>query len=240
MKRFEYATAINQLKLEKKQIVNKNLCSIDKLPLFARLKNFYEMFLPYLTIVADSREQDTWVTQYATHYGIKVELAKKDTKLGTENLKEGDYTFKVSFGNNEYDFTGVVSYERKGKISEFYNNCLSDRKRVKREFERFGQKMYDKVVLLLQFGEKLEDLINLQFSYYGKENGERKLFTKNTHYTMYSTIMSWKQPNNNDFDIIQSENKTKLFWLMVVDMYYYFRNVIRNESISKGLVEELE
>ena len=238
MKTFNYETAINQLGLDKKQIVNKNL-NLDKMPEFANLTNFKKLFLPYVKIVCDSREQDRWLEDYAKYYGIETISAKKGNER--ENLKEGDYTFVVDFGNQTYDFTGLVSYERKGNISEFYKNCQQDRKRVKREFNRFGSKQYEKVVLMLQFGEQLTDLINLKFYYYEKgEDGKPKQVTKNTHHTMFSTVMSWKQPNNNNFDIIQSSNKAKLFWLMLLDMYYFFRNYLREECIAKDLIKVVE
>lgn len=238
MKHFNYETAINQLGLDKKQIVNKNL-NLDKMPEFANLTNFKKLFLPYVKIICDSREQDRWLEDYAKYYGIQTISAKKGNER--ENLKEGDYTFVVDFGNQTFDFTGIVSYERKGNISEFYRNCQQDRKRVKREFDRFGAKQYEKVVLMLQFGEQLTDLINLKFYYYEKgEDGKPKQVSKNTHHTMFSTVMSWKQPNNNNFDIIQSANKTKLFWLMLLDMYYFFRNYLREECIAQDLIEVVE
>ena len=60
MKYFNYETAINQLGLDKKQIVNKNL-NLDKMPEFANLTNFKKLFLPYVKIICDSREQDRWL-----------------------------------------------------------------------------------------------------------------------------------------------------------------------------------
>lgn len=244
MKRFDYEVAVNQLQLGKDKQLNTAI-NYDLIPSWVQGADFLKLFLPYLKIVGDSREQDKWVEEACKYYGIAFEWAKKDTKAKTENLKEGDYSFKVEFGNREFDYVGVVAYERKGSIAEFYGNCTgqnkekgtSDRERITRELTRFKEKQYKKVVLMLQFGERLTDLINLQFEFRG-EGG--KLITKNTFYTIYSAVMSWKQPNNKDFDVIQSNSRKRLFWLFLQDCYYYFRNDIRQECINKGMIEILE
>ena len=88
---------------------------------------------------------------------------------------------------------------------------------------------------MLEFGEKITDLIGLQFEYRGKGG---KLEIKNTFHTIYSAVMSCKQPNNKDFDVIQSGSHKKLFWLFLQDCYYYFRNDIRQECQDKGLIGE--
>ena len=242
MKQFSYEVGLNQLKVGKEIQLNKEL-RLDLIPEWATSNDFLKLFLPYLKIIGDSREQDKWIENACKYYGIAFEWSKKDKKLKTENLKEGDYSFQVVFGNTTYDYIGKVAYERKGSISEFFNNCTgydkekktSDRDRIKREFERFKEKKYDKVVLMLEFGEKITDLINLEFEFRG--NGGH-LEIKNTHHTIYSAIMSWKQPNNKDFDVIQSNSHKKLFWLFLQDCYYYFRNEIRQECINKNLIEE--
>jgi hypothetical protein len=240
MKNFNYEVAINQLGLEKYPI---NRIAYDRIPEWVRGKPFLELFLPYLEIIGDSREQDRWIEKACEYYGIAFQWARKDSKANTENLKEGDYTYRVCFGGKCFDYTGVVAYERKGSVSELYNNCTgykkengdSDRDRIKRELERFETKSYKKVVLLLQVGEKLTDLIGLKFQYRG-EGGH--LITKDTDYVIYSSLMLWKQPNNKNFDIIQSNNKETLFWLFVQDCYYYFRNEIRIKCEEKGLIEK--
>lgn len=242
MKRFDYEVALNQLQVGKDIILNKNI-KYDLIPNWVQGEDFLKLFLPYLKIIGDSREQDTWVEEACQYYGIAFEWAIKDKKKGTENLKEGDYTFQVLFGNKQFDYRGEVAYERKGSVSEFYGNCTgqkknnSDRERIKREFERFKTKDYKKVVLMLEFGEQITDLIGLQFSYRGQGG---KLQIKNAHHTIYSAVMSWKQPNNKNFDVIQSGNHRKLFWLFLQDCYYYFRNEIRIECENKGLIENNE
>ena len=76
----------------------------------------------------------------------------------------------------------------------------------------------------------------MEFIYRGADG---EIVNKNTYYTVYSAVMSWKQPNNKDFDIIQSNSRQRLFWLFLQDCYYYFRNDIREECIEKGLIENL-
>jgi len=241
MKRFDYEVAINQLKLGKDKQLNK--INYDLIPKWVQGNDFLKLFLPYLKIIGDSREQNKWIETACNVYGIAFEWAKKDKKAKTENLKEGDYTFKVIFGDREYSYVGKVAYERKGSIAEFYGNCTgqkkgsSDRERIKREFDRFNEKNYDKVVLMLEFGEKITDLIGLQFEFRGEKG---KLQVKNTYHTIYSAVMSWKQPNSKNFDIIQSSSHKKLFWLFLQDCYYYFRNEIRQECIDKNMIEILD
>lgn len=235
MKTFNYSTAINQLGLDKTQPINTNI-RYDKIPTFVQGSDFLHLFLPFLTIYGDSREQDNWLFNYLNAYGIKTIRCVKNKKEKTENLKEGDYTFAVTFGDKIYDYTGVCTYERKGSVSEFYGNAQKGRKRVKKEFDRCNVKGYDKIVLMLQFGDKLTDLINLKFQYYSK-NGKPVVI--DTGYTLYSTVLSWCQPNNNDFRIIQSNDKNTLMWLMLQDMYYYFRQEIRLECIDKNLIENI-
>lgn len=244
MKRFDYEVAVNQLQLGKEKKLNTAI-NYNLIPDWVQGGDFLNLFLPYLKIVGDSREQDKWIEKACSYYGIAFEWAKKSRKEKTENLKEGDYTFKVIFGNREFDFRGIVAYERKGSVAEFYNNCTgynkekgtSDRDRILREFGRFGEKEYKKVVLMLEFGEKLTDLINLEFEFRG-EGG--KVVIKSAYHTIYSAVMSWKQPNNKDFDIIQSNSHKRLFWLFLQDCYYYFRNEIRQECIDKQMIENLE
>lgn len=244
MKRFDYEVAVNQLQLGKDKQLNTDI-HYDLIPNWVQGNDFLKLFLPYLKIIGDSREQDKWIESACNYYGIAFEWAKKDKKANTENLKEGDYTFKVIFGEREFDYIGKVAYERKGSIAEFYNNCTgyqkakgtSDRDRIKREFDRFTEKNYDKVVLMLEFGEKITDLIGLNFEFRGEKG---KLQVKNTYHTIYSAVMSWKQPNNKDFDIIQSNSHNKLFWLFLQDCYYYFRNEIRKECIDKQMIENLD
>lgn len=244
MKRFDYEVAVNQLQLGKDKQLNTDI-HYDLIPNWVQGNDFLTLFLPYLKIIGDSREQDKWIESACNYYGIAFEWAKKDKKANTENLKEGDYTFKVIFGEREFDYIGKVAYERKGSIAEFYNNCTgyqkakgtSDRERIKREFDRFTEKNYDKVVLMLEFGEKITDLIGLNFEFRGEKG---KLQVKNTYHTIYSAVMSWKQPNNKDFDIIQSNSHNKLFWLFLQDCYYYFRNEIRKECIDKQMIEILD
>lgn len=244
MKRFDYEVGINQLKLGKDKKLNTEI-RYDLIPSWVQGSDFLKLFLPYLKVIGDSREQDKWIESACNYYGIAFEWAKKDKKANTENLKEGDYTFKVIFGEREFDYVGKVAYERKGSIAEFYGNCTgqkkskgtSDRDRIKREFSRFSEKNYNKVVLMLEFGEKLTDLINLKFEFRGEKG---KLQVKNTYHTIYSAVMSWKQPNNKDFDVIQSNSHNKLFWLFIQDCYYYFRNEIRQECIDKGMIENID
>lgn len=243
MKRFSYEVAVNQLKLGKEKKLN--TINYNLIPSWVQGSDFLNLFLPYLKVIGDSREQDKWIENACKYYGIAFEWAKKDKKTNTENLKEGDYTFKVVFGNREFDYVGIVAYERKGSVAEFYGNCTghnkekntSDRDRIKREFDRFCEKNYKKVVLLLEFGEKLTDLIGLQFEFRGQGG---KIERKNTFYTIYSAVMSWKQPNNKDFDVIQSNSHARLFWLLLQDCYYYFRNEIRQECIAKNMIENLD
>lgn len=240
MKQFDYEVAINQLELGKEKQLNK--IEYDLIPNWVKGEDFLKLFLPYLQIIGDSREQDKWVEDACKYYGISFVWAKKDKDESTENLKEGDYTFKVKFANKEFDYTGKVAYERKGSIAEFYGNCTgydkekktSDRDRIKREFDRFDKKDYKKVVLMLEFGETITDLIGLEFSYRGKGGVLEK---KNTYHTLYSSVMSWKQPNNKHFEVIQSGSHKKLFWLFLQDCYYYFRNEIRHECIEKKLLK---
>lgn len=235
MKRFTYSTALNRLELDRKTKVNTDIV-YDRIPEWAHNKDFFNLFLPYITIIGDSREQDRWIERYLTAYGVSYQEARAGTDV--DNLKEGDYTFVVAFGNYSFDFTGKVSYERKGSVSEFYNNCISGREVIKREFERFNDKKYSKTVLMLQFGEKLTDLINMEYEFYKNVDGIPQKQRYNTKKTMYSTVMSWKQPNNNDFEVLQSDDKNTLLWLMLQDMFYYFRNHIRNKCIENGILKQ--
>lgn len=240
MKTFDYQCALNALGVGTHPKLNKNI-NYKKIPEWVAGDDFLKRFLPYLRIIGDSREQDIWVKSACQYFGIAFETAKKGKS--SNNLKEGDYTFQVEFGNRTYDYIGKVAYERKGAISEFYGNCTamnrktgrSDRDRIGEEFERFKRKGYDKVVLMLQFGEKLTDLIGLTFEFRGAGG---IIINKNVGHTLYAAVMSWKQPNNKDFDIIQSFSKSKLFWLFLQDCYYYFRNELRNECEEKGLIEK--
>ena len=94
MKRFDYEVALNQLQLGKEKQLNTNI-KYDFIPNWVQGNDFLKLFLPYLKIIGDSREQDKWIESACNFYGIAFEWAKKDKKANTENLKEGDYTYKV-------------------------------------------------------------------------------------------------------------------------------------------------
>ena len=249
-----YEQALNKLKLDKKAIVNTSLnienCDKRLKPDWVKGKDFLTYFLPYLVIKIDSREQDDWVKKMCDYLNIKNEIAVKDKKAKTENLKEGDITFAVHFGNVAYDYTNIVAYERKGSASEFCNNVMNDRERLEKEFERQLSKGYKKFVLLLEFGEKLADLIDYEFHFYNKSGA---LETKSCGQTVFATVASWVQPNKYAFDVIQCDTQStnkfekaiaraELFWLMLFDMYYFFRQEIRlqaqqiieNEKLNNG------
>lgn len=231
----DYITALNKLSIKRKGKWNTlNKEALEYIPVWAQTEDFMNEFLPYLTIVGDSREQKDWIGSACDFYGIDFIPLKKDEKLGTENLKEGDYSFIISFDDKQYNFVNKVAYERKGSLSEIYNNCTQDRARFEREFERCFEKGYKKVVLILEYGERIQDLICAEFSY-GKG---KNVVTKNTGTTIFNTLMSWRQSNKYNIDIYQSPNHITLFWLMVQDMYYFFRNeIIREAKNDKGSKE---
>lgn len=233
-----YSTALNALKLDKSIKVNYGVKLPQDMGFEVKGNDFINLFLPYLTICVDSREQDTWVQDACGYFGIKYELAVKDKKAQTENLKEGDITFKVTFGNKEYNYTNIAHYERKGCASEFCNNVMADRQRIEAEFERQLAKGYRKFVLVLEFGDKPTDLIDYEFSYYAKGGN---LITKSCGQTVYATVCSWIQPNKYALDLImcdtqfgsklmRSRARSKLLWLILYDMYYFFRQEIRLEA----------
>lgn len=244
MKKFDYATAVNQLKLDKKSILNNNI-NYKEIPKWVQGQDFLNLFLPYLSIKIDSREQDDYIQRACEYFGINYQLARKDKKIGTENLKEGDITFSVAFGEQIYDYTGIVHYERKGSANEWYNNIMTDRDRLNREMQRQVEKGYKKFVLMLEIGDCLYDLIDYQFYYYNKF-GER--VNKTLGLNAFSTISSWCQNNHFGIELLQVDTqkgtkdekfkaRMKLFFLMLYDMFYYFRQEIRLECIDKNLIE---
>ena len=190
-------------------------------------EDFVECFLNHLRIIGDSREQNDWIEKACAYYHIAFEKAIKDKKAGTENLKEGDYTYQVQFGEKVFDYRGVVAYERKGSLSEIYNNLKSgDRERIEREFERFKDKGYKKVVMLLEYGKNASDLLNGRFNFVDHNGFYQE---RNVHKLVFTSLMAWKQPNAFNFELYQNEHHLQTFWWMITDMYYYFRNEIRNE-----------
>ena len=221
-----YTTALHKLtgKIPKgREIKNENL-----IPFWAKSADFMQTFVPYVTIIGDSREQKDWIETACKTYNIGFEKAVKNKSNNTENLKEGDYTFKIDIGKLSISYLNEVAYERKGSLSELYNNCKgNDRERIEREFNRFIDKKYKKVVLLIEVGKNLLDLVDKAFRY---PIGYNKWETKNVGNTIFTSLMSWKQPNNKDFEIIQSDKHIELFWLMLLDMFYYFRADVKKRG----------
>ena len=56
MKRFDYEVAVNQLKLGKETKLNNDI-NYDLIPNWVQGEDFLKLFLPYLKIIGDSREQ---------------------------------------------------------------------------------------------------------------------------------------------------------------------------------------
>ena len=226
----ELLVALHKQGYKKKELASDR--KLNNIPIEYSSEDFIELFLKHLTIVGDSREQKDWIEKACQYYGISFEKAVKDKKLGTENLKEGDYSFRVQFGEKVLSYVGVVAYERKGSISEICNNLKNgDRERIEREFNRFANKGYRKVVMVLEYGENLTDLLNAEYEYI---NHDGMYVTKNVGKLVYASLMSWKQQNGKNFEIYQNENHIKLFWWILTDMFYWWRNEMRN------LVEEVE
>lgn len=243
MKQFDYAVAINQLGIDKKtQLNNINYGSIPK---WVKGKDFLDLFLPFVKICYDSREQNLWIADACKHYGINTERMKKDKKLNTENLKEGDITFEVVFSNKVYSYVNVVSFERKSKPTEIYTNVTKKRETFEKEMFRQKDKNYKKFVILMEIGNNLWDLIGYQYSYI---NQDGIWVQKDFGNTVFNTIMSWR--NRYNIDVLQVdtqkgakatrfEAKQRLFWLMLFDMFFFFRNELREECLSKQLIENI-
>ena len=201
-------------------------------------EDFVECFLNHLVIIGDSREQDDWIARGCGYYNIAYKHAVKDKKTGNENLKEGDYSYQVVYGDTIFNYVGVVAYERKGSLSEIYNNLKSgDRERVEREFERFIEKQYKKVVLVLEYGKNESDTLNGKFDFIDHDGLYN---TRDVGKLVFTSLMAWKQPNAFNFEIHQEQNHTKLFWWIIMDMYYYFRNELKNKLKEKKESEENE
>ncbi len=233
----DYVISLNRLSLKRKEKWNTlNPKTLDDIPIWAKTEDFMNEFLPYITVVGDSREQKDWVGSACEYYGIDFLPLKKDAKLGTENLKEGDYSFIISFDEKQYNYINEVAYERKGSLSEIYNNCTVDRARFEREFDRCIKKGYKKIVLVLEYGERIQDLIHAKFSY---KRG-RDVITKDTGLSVFTTLMSWRQSNKYNIEIYQSQNHITLFWLMLQDMFYFFRNEIVKEAENDTRSKESE
>ena len=222
---FVFKAALKKLGIAKENIQNglgKPTCPVEYYT-----EDFVDCFLNHLRVIGDSREQNDWIEKACRYYQIAFEKAVKNNKAGTENLKEGDYTFEVQFGEKVFSYRGIVAYERKGSLSEIYNNLKSgDRDRIEREFGRFTDKGYKKVVLVLEYGENMSDLLYGSFNFVDHYGMDQE---RNVGKLVYSSLMSWKQPNNFGFEIYQNTDHVKMFWWMITDMFYYFRNEIRNE-----------
>lgn len=224
-----FKTALKKLDIAKEEIENglgKTSCPIEY-----ATEDFLECFVNHLRIIGDSREQNDWIEKACRYYGIAFEKAVKDKKAGTENLKEGDYTFEVQYGDRVFSYRGIVAYERKGSLSEIYNNLKSgDRDRIEREFERFTDKGYKKVVMVLEHGKNMSDLLDGKFAFVDHWGMYQE---KNVSKLVWASLMAWKQPNAFGFEIYQNTDHSQTFWWMITDMYYYFRNEIRNEIKRK-------
>lgn len=236
--KYTFAQSLKELGIDKSKPIN--TLNLDPRLCYdwASTNDFVKLFLPFLKIKIDSREQDKWFENACAYFGITTELAKKDKKKHTENLKEGDITFCVCYGNKTYDYTNIVAYERKGSANEFLNNVIWHRERLEREFERKVAKSYKKFVLVLETGFNLLDMVNYKFYFYNKDG---TLEEKSCKDAVFSTLLSWIQPNKYAFDIIQYDTQKRsktqkmyarntLFWLILCDMFYFFRQEIRKEA----------
>ena len=218
-------TALYKIGLKRGDLVTDRVLS--NIPPQYEGSEFEDLFLKHLTIIGDSREQKDWIEKACNYFGIGFVKAVKDKKAGTENLKEGDYTFLMDYGSVKMDYTGVVAYERKGSISEIYNNLKSgDRDRFEREFDRFAEKGYKKVVLLLEYGSNLMDLQDAEFKFIDHTGTFNR---RSTGKLVFASLMAWKQRNAKDFEIYQNENHNDMFWWLLNDMYYWWRNEIFNQ-----------
>ena len=74
MVKFEFETALNQLEVIREP---KNTIKQTKIPAWVIGGAFRNVFLPHLTIIGDSREQDKWIEKACEFYGIGFEWATK-------------------------------------------------------------------------------------------------------------------------------------------------------------------
>ena len=94
----------------------------------AELKNA----LSDLTIICDTREQDTHCEEWFKKHGVKCKVRKLDT---------GDYSAMLG----DLSLEETVAVERKHNLDEICGNFTAERERFEREFLRakaYGIKMY--------------------------------------------------------------------------------------------------
>lgn len=79
MKRFDYKVAVNQLQLGKDKQLNTAI-NYDLIPSWVQGADFLKLFLPYLKIVGDSREQDKWVEEACKYMELLLSGRRKTPK----------------------------------------------------------------------------------------------------------------------------------------------------------------
>ena len=138
-------TAYSIFKNFKKSVAGKTGSAQAKVTIKGKVKEiangWFVGFTPYknpevaIAVILEDGATDS----YAAKAGKEILQAYYNTNIEeTENLKEGDITFIVQFGDKVYDYTNIVAYERKGSASEFCNNVMNDRERLERGHRKGG------------------------------------------------------------------------------------------------------
>jgi len=149
--------------------------------------------LKKLTIICDSREQDTHVEEYFKSKNIPVIVRKLDT---------GDYSAQIGYNSLERD----VVIERKRNLDELCGNMTADRDRFEREFLR--AKAHGLHIYLIVENATWSDIM--------LGNYRSKLSSK----SLSSSIFSWLARYDVTLLFCQPHETPKLIYGI---LYYYAR-----------------
>ena len=188
-----------------------------------------KFFLENVKIIMSPQEKDLYVV-HITNYLNNIKV--KNQKLYKPNhLKQGDYSF-VILGK---DYRDEFLIERKFGLAEVYPcviapNIMTKKKEELSEEELRNNLEYE-LARMCDIGVKekwlfIENCKSFESIKNWKSGYEKRSI--NAGKTIYTTLNSWATANRYNFKIECLADKKDFAPIMIVKMFYYFRNDMKN------------
>lgn len=166
-----------------------------------------------------------------------------EKQYAPNNLKQGDYTFKVL----DFDYRDEFLIERKFGLAEIYPciiapNILTKAKEQLTEEELRNNLEYEFMCMCDNNVEEkwlfIEDCQSLESIKAWKSGYEKRNI--NAGKTIYTTLTSWSCANRYDIKITCMANKNNFAPIMLTKMFYYWRNDCINKYGTKNFLKYLK
>lgn len=175
-------------------------------------------FLSHATMLYDTREKENFaVLKIFAHLGLKTRR---------ETFSTADYSFEIDGVSYKDKWLG----ERKGSLTELYNNIFAankdktatERNNLEEELSRARQSGICELILFVQGCSGVAELkrfVNKNATKHGQNAGRH----------IYSTLVSWGCNNRYGFKTVFAKTQEEIANEIVAHAFYFWRNEMKRE-----------